>query len=684
MESLYSFHRFFNAHFQTRNMKNIVLLLSVLFLFQQKLTGQINIAAQSQSGIIPGAATDDYWLTPQAPYNERRQLYLDYCDSHQANIGGRQGIFSQIACLEKGIPVNEKIVREAITFVYSTRDCNDFTLGGMLRLLYLNQKKQVLPAQLVNDINQCLLGFKYWWDDPRPDTEYRCYHTENHQGLYHSVELLSGQIFKNEKFADGQPGQEHIAHAKVLLEKWLEHRTRFGFSEWLSNAYYNVDVMTLANLYDFAEDQAIRDRAGLLLDMLMYDMSLNNFQGVFGSTHGRTYAPIIRLVNEDESSNLMKLMFGVGVYNSSVAVGAVSLATSGYRCPEVIEKIATDYSATVRSKQRQSINAEEAGLYGLNYNDELTTHLFWGMQEFIHPNVVDMSRKISEKYNTWPYRDYDRYQAEYKKQKVIHGKVVTPYLDRFALSEANIETYRTPNYMLSSVQAYRPGSVGYQQHIWQATLGVDAVVFTTNPGSREEGVCPNQWAGNAAMPRAAQYKNVLVCIYNTPENIKLPISHAYFPTYLFDEVIEKDSWTFARKGEAYLALYSQNKTVWRYNKTGQKAELEVNSPDNIWLCEMSDRTQWKSFQNFIDQITAKQVLCDGLTVEYDSPSAGKIQFGWESDFKVAGAIQQLTKYPRFNNQYSQVGFTDQQMLITYQDKQLILDFETGKRKDRKK
>lgn len=666
----------FNAQLNLKSMKNITFLVLCSLLACQQLNGQ---TTHTQPQIISGTKADDYWLSPQASYSDRKNLYLDYCVSHQENIGGRQGVFSQIACLEKGVALDERIIREAIAFVYSNRDCNDFTLGGLLRLMYLNQKKQVVSPLLVREINQCLLNFKYWWDDSRPDTEYRCYHTENHQGLYHSVELLSGQIFKTAKYADGQTAQQHLDHARLLLNKWLEYRVRFGFSEWLSNAYYNVDIMTLANLYDFAEDAAIRNRAGLLLDLLMYDMSLNNFHGVFGSTHGRTYAPIVRLVTEDESSNVMKLMFGVGLYNSSIAVSAVSLATSNYRCPEVIEKIATDYSATIRSLQRQSINVEEANSYGLDCNDELTNQLFWGMQEFIHPDVIETSQKVSEKYNVWPYRDYGSYRVKYEKQKEEYGKVITPYLDRFALSEANIETYRTPTYMLSSVQAYRPGSAGYQQHIWQATLGVDAVVFTTNPGSREEGVCPNQWAGNAAMPRAAQYKNVLVCIYNTPENIKLPISHAYFPTYLFDEVVEKDSWTFVRKGEAYLALYSQNKTVWRYNKTGQKAELEVNSPDNIWLCEMGDQKQWKTFETFIEKTTAALVLCDGLNVEYDSPSSGKIQFGWKGELRVAGNVQQLSKFPRFDNPFSQAEFDSRQITISNQGKQLILDFTSGKR-----
>ena len=47
----------------------------------------------------------------------------------------------------------------------------------------------------------------------------------------------------------------------------------------------------------------------------------------------------------------------------------------------------------------------------------------------------------------------------------------------------------------------------------QATLGTDAVCFTTHP-AKIEGVTPNYWTGNGLLPRAAQYKNVAIIDYN--------------------------------------------------------------------------------------------------------------------------------------------------------------------------
>ena len=100
--------------------------------------------------------------------------------------------------------------------------------------------------------------------------------------------------------------------------------------------------------------------------------------------------------------------------------------------------------------------------------------------------------------------------------------------------------------MLSTAQDYRPGEEGAQQHIWQATLGPYAVVFVTNPGPHGRSQGPGYWSSNGRMPRNAQYRNVLISIYNIERHVvpgrlesrPYGYTHAYFPKWAFDEVIE--------------------------------------------------------------------------------------------------------------------------------------------------
>lgn len=69
--------------------------------------------------------------------------------------------------------------------------------------------------------------------------------------LYHTPKLLAGQLYKDRKFTSGMTGKEHVEHARERLERWMDFRFRFGFSEWLSMYYPYRKVFTF--LFIFAD-----------------------------------------------------------------------------------------------------------------------------------------------------------------------------------------------------------------------------------------------------------------------------------------------------------------------------------------------------------------------------------------------------------------------------------------------
>lgn len=592
--------------------------------------------------------------------------FKDRCDEYNRYYGETgestwlYGVFRQLSRQSAGMPLEEEGMTDVINVIKSNHDCNDFTLNGLLRMIYLDRDKGALTERMRSDAKERILDFKYWWDDSRRDTTYRCYHTENHQALYHTAELLAGQLYKKERFANGMTGRQHMKHAIERLEPWLDYRFRFGFSEWLST-YYDVEALLLTNLYDFAEDKRIREKAKNVLDLLMFDMALNSRDGYLAGASGRIYASSL-LTGTHNTSPLAWLAFGVGTYDRQQLAGAPALASSSYVCPDIIREIACDSMRTMECRQRTSINVEDAPLYGLSYDDELDCHLFWGMQEFIHPLSVRMSKSISERYDTWPYRDYDRYISVYDKEIAEKGSTVDR--ERFALSEANIVTYHTPAYMLSSLQDYRKGMPGYQQHPWQATLTPKALVYTNHPGGENLRNSPNYWAGNEILPRSAQAKNVAVCVYNIPDNHSRGFSHAYFPVEEMDEVMISGNWMFGRKGDGYIALYSSTRPQLRQDFRGELCDLKADARRNVWLCEMGTAMEWGSFHKFIEAVSKSAITSDGSTVSYDSPTLGKVTFGWDAPFTVGGAERQLRGEYRYDNPYCRAPFDADSIVIT--------------------
>ena len=80
----------------------------------------------------------------------------------------------------------------------------------------------------------------------------------------------------------------------------------------------------------------------------------------------------------------------------------------------------------------------------------------------------------------------NRVRAYYERYK-LHDEAGAPCVDApdfTAMTQVDIYTRRTPDYILSCAQDFRKGRMGYQQHPWTASLGGKAVIFTTNPLDR--------------------------------------------------------------------------------------------------------------------------------------------------------------------------------------------------------
>jgi hypothetical protein len=252
--------------------------------------------------------------------------------------------------------------------------------------------------------------------------------------------------------------------------------------------------------------------------------------------------------------------------------------------------------------------------------------------------------------------------------------------------EVNIYTYRTPDYMLSTAQDYRKGYGGDQQHIWQATLGPDAVCFTTHP-ARPSGRTPNYWAGSGTLPRVAQIKNVVIAVYRISRAPALYFpnelfyTHAWLPRDHFEEILEEDGWIFARHGDGYLALFSQHPYEWRdLPGEDRNREIIVHNKNNIWLCEMGRRPIDGDFPTFIQRILQAPLLFRSSNVSFQSPSLGKIEFGWNGPLRLDGQEISIENYPRYSSPYSQADFPSEQITIDLNEHSLRLDWLNLERK----
>ena len=241
--------------------------------------------------------------------------------------------------------------------------------------------------------------------------------------------------------------------------------------------------------------------------------------------------------------------------------------------------------------------------------------------------------------------------------------ILTAGDDATEARSVNKVTCRTPDYLLGSAQDYRPGAPGTREHVWQATLGPGAVVFTNHPANSglTEAHAPGFWRGNGVLPRVAQWKDTLIAVYNLPDDDWMGFTHAYFPTVAFDAYCVREDaaredarghpWAFAQKGAGYLALTAAQGFTLMTQGPGAYRELRSPGRRNVWLCIMGRSALDGEFEAFQESILALPVKFDELAVTLTTLRHESLAFGWEGPLLHNDQPEPLADFYHYENRY---------------------------------
>jgi hypothetical protein len=544
-------------------------------------------------------ARSPYGQTPDAQPVDRRQEALEDAAKRRNN-----SVYVELAKMALGQweKVDRKIVDRAIEAIAQRRDGSVVDLLGLLGSALRYKKKQPIIRDIRKSLQAAALNYLYSPDDTADvaERERIDFEGESRQILFHTCEILAGQLFAGETFgATGKDGDWHQGRAEALAGDWMRQRGWYRFKDWNAPAGTEAVVAALTHLVDFASNDTVRELASVLMDKMFFSLATDSFRGAYGSTSGAIDTASVISPRLQPTSGINRLLWGTGNFNEHL-LGTVSLATcKQYELPTVIYRIAADPQKAVWSKVREVV-----------------------------PSAGGEAK--------WAF-------------------------------EAVTASFKTDDYLLASVQDYNPGQRGGAEHIWQATLGPDAVVFVNHPScmSEDDSHRPNLWAGNGVLPRAAQWGDVLIAAYQLPEDDWLGFTHAYFPGKAFDEYDVDAKWAFARKGKGYLALMASGGLdyIW----TGQTAGRELRSAgrENVWLCHMGQESLDGTFEEFKRKILAMDVAVDGLSVRLHSLRGETIEFGW----------QPLAATRHIENLYCTADLPAKQIEIVYKEAGIRLKFD---------
>ncbi|MGP9707450.1 hypothetical protein [Brachybacterium sp. AOP24-D1-21] len=595
-------------------------------------------------------------------YHERRRAYLASSAEVTRDVRGRTAIFGEIARRVVGSPGEPEVIEDALTIIDSRIDCADFTLGGVLRLLRHPLSAARLSPSERTALERAATGFRYWWDQPGEDA--MCFHTENHRALFHSAEMIAGQGHPNTTFRlTAMSGAEHRQHGEATLREWCLHRAQTGWSEWLSSTYIEHHLMALLNTYDFAQDSSLSALAGDLLDVMLVELALHSRDGALVASQGRIYPRTLRDSRDSGAASISWLLWGGEQEPDPCSVGTVALATSLYTPPAILEDLGrAEGPETIRA--RMSFDVEDAGELGVGESAEERARVFWALGEFGHPGVWSASADVCTRYGQRLDTPPEFYRQQYEQQVSEHGRIVDPHRDRHALSSVEVTTHRRPGATLSSAQVFRPGAPGYQQHVWQATLGPEAQVFSTAPGSLEDTDRPGWWNGNSLLPAAVQRDDLMVVTYRGLAHQKLAYSHVRWPENALDFSARAGSWWIGSLGQGLVGLWCSAECA-EMDLTGPDdgaIELRTLSPDASWICFTSDVAaqrapdQESALASFATQVQgmAPQQRLDG-SIQLRDANGAALLVSWPGQVTIDGELQHPEPHPRLESPYGTAG-----------------------------
>lgn len=684
------------------------------------------------------AAPGSAGLMDEAAFSARTLEYLAFATeeldpSSITNVGAHLALAHRDDTFEwDSTEVTVDSLADTFQFLDDWKDTGDFRLMYLHWLVHLGSGDTAatsLSPDVLDRIRRAMLSFRYRYDDPMPEdrVDHKWFWSENHRIIFLVNEYLAGQRFPDDVFEiTGLTGKEHLARSRQPILDWIAERGRFGFFEWHSNVYMLKNIAPLVTLAEQADDAELVAAAAVGLDLSLFDVAAHQHHGCYGATRGRTYKKDKMSGRDEATFGTAKMLFAVtdAPYTSRSDTGATYLAAaSRYRPPAVLAEIANwPDVAIIEERHGVDLNVAEPLSespevpFGYDFDDPANLPFWWSLGAVAAWQMARTSLAEGDKHRLW---DGDLF-VQIKLLAELNGRdperIRQWELDNRAivnfgyLGEVNTYTWRSPEVMMSTAVDHRPGQLRDQIHSWQATLGIDALVFTTHPTTEPDESTewrddpdPGYWTGEAATPRSAQFERTSIHLYLPDyDEATDPLlwsvfgyrdyTHAYFPQDHFDEVGMSGRWVLGRSGDGFVALWSWRQPEWRIYDPAVTATRDMETPfdlvapggpDNVWVCEVGRAADHGSFAEFAAAVTATdpEIVRDdqGFSVRWTSPSSGALEFSNSGPFVVDGVEIPLSDYPRHRSVWGETERLDPTLDVAAGDASMTIDLASSTR-----
>jgi hypothetical protein len=258
---------------------------------------------------------------------------------------------------------------------------------------------------------------------------------------------------------------------------------------------------------------------------------------------------------------------------------------------------------------------------------------------------------------------------------------------------SDLRVWRTPDAMLSSVQAYRAGLPGLQEHIWGATLGAEVQVFATLPAAdtNSPSARPNAWAGQRVLPRGHQHRDTVLSVHGLPIGTPHgPVggTHVWLPAAQMDEVVVHGPWLAGRVGDGYVAVAAAGGLVPTTSGDEAHQAWEPRGDGRAVVATIGRTADDGSLADFVGALADPDFTADvgdAPRVRWTARDGRVLDLGWEGPFTVDGSPDGLTaegvpeEPPHLSNPAVHLEPGAERLEASWGGHRMVLDLAAGQR-----
>ncbi|HEY3443291.1 MAG TPA: hypothetical protein VGK29_21210 [Paludibaculum sp.] len=408
--------------------------------------------------------------------------------------------------------------------------------------------------------------------------------TENHWLLYYTSLYLMSQKWKGEPGSEwytGKSSEENMAEARGWIEQWMDLTVKRGQGEYDCTHYIGVYFLPLSYLAAWAEDPLLKQKAHVMLEMLMADFGVETLHGLFVGAHARSDDRMVKEKWAGVASDFSWLLFGEGYpYPGFYSYTSLAAMAGLFDPPAATKAMSTDrtecytHVETKRTRHRWRFEDERNGdVYKMTYMcpDYAVGSDQGGMLQPVQQHSWDV---------TWSLPD-------------PRGKENT----LFAMH---------PYSGLRELQMY---------FTFMPDFGTEGVVR-----SKKMYDSPDKLLSGSFYEQVAQDRDAIVALYDIPKGTKYEHINGFFSKDL--DKLEEDAsgWLFAQGGKAWIAFRPLQPYEWKPIEGGGRRMVSAHLHNAVVMQVASPREfgSWEEFKGKVRALKLESRMDPRPVVQFET------------------------------------------------------------------